>query len=123
MDGFNSIEKVNVYNFGVMVLKMLRGRKNLKRTLPEEDMHLLGLFKRKVEKEQLLGIVDKYNDDMQTHRAEVSDDEGSCVVSTNFTTPVVRRAIRAAGHQEEAIGAATYSFISINFIRTVITRI
>ncbi|KAL7185253.1 hypothetical protein ACSBR2_027223 [Camellia fascicularis] len=74
----NSIitKKVDVYNFGVMVLKMLCGQKNLNRSQPEEDMHylnrsqpeedmhLLGLFKRKVEEEQLLDIVDKYNDDM-----------------------------------------------------------
>ncbi|KAL7185258.1 hypothetical protein ACSBR2_027228 [Camellia fascicularis] len=40
----NSIltKKVDVYNFGVMVLKMLCGRKNLNRSLPEKDMHLLG---------------------------------------------------------------------------------
>ncbi|KAL7185272.1 hypothetical protein ACSBR2_027242 [Camellia fascicularis] len=41
------------------VITMMRGT---------PDMHLLGLFKRKAEEEKLLDIVDKYNDDMQTHR-------------------------------------------------------
>ncbi|KAI8008212.1 G-type lectin S-receptor-like serine/threonine-protein kinase SD2-5 [Camellia lanceoleosa] len=111
------------------------GHKNLDRSQPEEDMHLLSLFKRKVEKEQLLDIVDKYNDDMQIHREEVmkmmrvavwclqSDFsrrpsmsvvvkvlEGSVEVENNldynFTTPVVQRAIRVAGNQKGAIGAA-----------------
>ncbi|XP_028075037.1 G-type lectin S-receptor-like serine/threonine-protein kinase SD2-5 [Camellia sinensis] len=69
----NSIitEKVDVYSFGVVVLEILYGRKNLDRSQPEEDMHLLSLFKRKVEEKQLLNIVDKYNDDMQIHREEV----------------------------------------------------
>ncbi|KAL7185270.1 hypothetical protein ACSBR2_027240 [Camellia fascicularis] len=109
-------------------------RKNLDRSQPEEDMHLLSLFKRKVEEEQLLDIIDKYNDDMQMHREEVVEMmrvvvwylqsdfsmrpsmsvvvkflEGSVEVENNldynFTTPVVRRAIRVAGNQEDAIGA------------------
>ncbi|KAL7185254.1 hypothetical protein ACSBR2_027224 [Camellia fascicularis] len=53
--------------------------------------------------------------------------EGSIEVENNldysFTTPVVRRAIRVAGHQKEAIGATTYSFISINFIRTKVKKV
>ncbi|KAL7185271.1 hypothetical protein ACSBR2_027241 [Camellia fascicularis] len=60
-------EKVDVYSFGVVVLEMLCGRKNLDRSHPEEDMHLLDLFKRKAEEERLLDIVDKYNNDIQTH--------------------------------------------------------
>ncbi|KAL7185255.1 hypothetical protein ACSBR2_027225 [Camellia fascicularis] len=49
-------EKVDVYSFGVVVLEMLCGRKNLDRSQPEEDMHLLDLFKRKAEEERLLDI-------------------------------------------------------------------
>ncbi|XP_028101306.1 G-type lectin S-receptor-like serine/threonine-protein kinase SD2-5 [Camellia sinensis] len=64
-------EKVDVYSFGVVVLEMLCGRKNLDRSQPEKDMHLLDLFKMKAEYERFLDIVDKYNDDMQTHKAEV----------------------------------------------------
>ncbi|THG03019.1 hypothetical protein TEA_013149 [Camellia sinensis var. sinensis] len=134
-------EKVDVYSFGVVVLEMLCGRKILDRSQPEEDMHLLGLFKRKAKAEQLLDIVDKYNDDMQTHRAEVVEMMGvamwclqsdfsrrpsmSVVVKVlegfvdvennldyNITTPVVPRAITATGHQEDAIGDATPLFPS-----------
>ncbi|KAF5948319.1 hypothetical protein HYC85_014276 [Camellia sinensis] len=134
-------EKVDVYSFGVVVLEMLCGRKNLDRSQPEEDMHLLDLFKRKAEEERLLDIVDKYNDDMQTHRAEVVEMmrvavwclqsdfsrrpsmsvvvkvlEGSVDVQSNldysFTTPVATGAITVAGHQEDHIGAATPLFAS-----------
>ncbi|XP_028053938.1 probable receptor-like protein kinase At5g20050 [Camellia sinensis] len=124
-------EKVDVYSFGVVVLEMLCGRKNLDSSQPED---LLDLFKRKAEEEHLMDIVDKCNDDMQTHREEVvkmmrvavwclqSDFsrrpsmsvvvkvlEGSVEVENNlgydFTTPVVRRANRVAGNQEDATGA------------------
>ncbi|KAI8009055.1 G-type lectin S-receptor-like serine/threonine-protein kinase SD2-5 [Camellia lanceoleosa] len=113
---------------------MLCGRKNLDRSQPEEDMHLLSLFKRKAEEEQLLDIIDKYNDDMQIHREEVVEmmrvavwclqsdfsrrPSMSAVVKVleasvevennldyNFTIPVGRRAIRAVGNQVDAIGA------------------
>ncbi|KAK7818016.1 g-type lectin s-receptor-like serine/threonine-protein kinase [Quercus suber] len=42
-------------------------------TKPEEAMHLLGFFKEKLQKKQLLDLVDKYNEDMQLHGAEVVD--------------------------------------------------
>ncbi|KAL7219125.1 hypothetical protein ACSBR2_012241 [Camellia fascicularis] len=64
-------EKVDVYSFGVVVLEILCGRRNLDRSQPEEDMHLLSLFRRKAEEEQLLDIVDKYSEDMQLHGTEV----------------------------------------------------
>ncbi|KAL7215745.1 hypothetical protein ACSBR1_027814 [Camellia fascicularis] len=107
----NSIitEKVDVYSFGVV---------------------------RKAEEERLLDIVDKYNDDMQTNRAEVVEMmrvavwclqsdfsrrpsmsvvvkvlEGCIDVENNldynFTIPVIPRSIAAAGQQEYTTGAAT----------------
>ncbi|CAL5406760.1 unnamed protein product [Camellia sinensis] len=134
----NSIitEKVDVYSFGVVVLEMLCGRKNLDRSQPEEDMHLLSLFKRKAEEERLNDIVDKYNDEMQLHEAEVVEMmrvavwclqsdfskrpsmsvvvkvlEGSIDVEKNldynFTNPAIPRSIAAAGQQEHATSAAT----------------
>ncbi|THG14426.1 hypothetical protein TEA_021251 [Camellia sinensis var. sinensis] len=134
----NSIitEKVDVYSFGVVVLEMLCGRKNLDRSQPEEDMHLLNLFKRKAEEERLNDIVDKYNDEMQLHGAEVVEMmrvavwclqsdfskrpsmsvvvkvlEGSIDVEKNldynFTNPAIPRSIAAAGQQEHATSAAT----------------
>lgn len=39
-------EKVDVYSFGVVFLEILCGRKNIDRSQPEEEMHLLGLFKK-----------------------------------------------------------------------------
>ncbi|KAI8008210.1 G-type lectin S-receptor-like serine/threonine-protein kinase SD2-5 [Camellia lanceoleosa] len=104
-------------------------------------MHLLGLFKRKAKEERRLDIVDKYNDDMQTHRAEVVERmrvavwclqsdfsrrpsmsvivkvlEGSVDVQSNldysFRTPVAPRAITVAGKQEDRIAATTSLFAS-----------
>ncbi|KAL3717279.1 hypothetical protein ACJRO7_008799 [Eucalyptus globulus] len=58
-------EKVDVYSFGVVMLEIVCGRKIFDRSLDEEDMYLLSLFKRKAEEERLLDIVDKSSDDMQ----------------------------------------------------------
>ncbi|GKV23396.1 hypothetical protein SLEP1_g33131 [Rubroshorea leprosula] len=64
-------EKVDVYSFGIVVLEILCGRKNVERSLPEEDAHLVSLFKRKVEDGKLLDLVDKYNEEMQSNAVEV----------------------------------------------------
>ncbi|CAM8995805.1 unnamed protein product [Rhodiola kirilowii] len=64
-------EKVDVYSFGIVVLEILCGRKNLDRSQAEEEMHLLSLFKSKGEENLLLDLVDKCSEDMKVHSEEV----------------------------------------------------
>ncbi|KAL6328920.1 hypothetical protein AAG906_007210 [Vitis piasezkii] len=66
-------EKVDVYSFGVVLLEILCGRRNVDRSQPEEDMHLLGIFRRKANEGQVLDMVDKNSEDMQRHGAEVME--------------------------------------------------
>ncbi|KAF8006158.1 hypothetical protein BT93_K0463 [Corymbia citriodora subsp. variegata] len=66
-------EKVDVYNFGVVILEIVCGRKIFDRSLDEEDMDLLSLFKRKAEEEQLLDIADKSSNDMQLNGPQLLD--------------------------------------------------
>ncbi|WMV39441.1 hypothetical protein MTR67_032826 [Solanum verrucosum] len=66
-------EKVDVYAFGIVLLEILCGRKNLDWSqADEEDVHLLSVFRRKAEQEQLMDMVDK-NEDMQLHREAVTE--------------------------------------------------
>ena len=58
------IEKVDVYRFEVVLLEILCGMRNLDRSQPEEAMHLLDLFKKNIEEDQLLDLIDKYNEDI-----------------------------------------------------------
>ncbi|KAG8390795.1 hypothetical protein BUALT_Bualt01G0120700 [Buddleja alternifolia] len=62
-------EKVDVYSFGVVVLEILCGRKNFDQSKPEEERHLLSLFKRKAEEGRLLDLVE----DMQCNGAEIEE--------------------------------------------------
>ena len=64
-------EKVDVYSFGIVLLEILCGRRNFDHSQPEKAMHLLNLFKKNMEEDQLLDLVDKYSEDMQLHGAEV----------------------------------------------------
>ncbi|KAM3222408.1 G-type lectin S-receptor-like serine/threonine-protein kinase SD2-5 [Capsicum annuum] len=67
-------EKVDVYAFGIVLMEILCGRKNLDWSQDdEEDVHLLSLFRRKAEQEQLMDMVDKNNEDMQLHREAVTE--------------------------------------------------
>ncbi|TYI99672.1 hypothetical protein E1A91_A13G033200v1 [Gossypium mustelinum] len=64
-------EKADVYSFGIVVLEILCGRRNVDKSQQEEDMHLLRLFRRKQEEGQLLDLVDQCRDDMQSNATEV----------------------------------------------------
>ncbi|GKV23386.1 hypothetical protein SLEP1_g33121 [Rubroshorea leprosula] len=64
-------EKADVYSFGIVVLEILCGRKNVDRSLPEKDALLVSLFKRKVEDDQLLDLADECNEEMQSNTAEI----------------------------------------------------
>lgn len=67
-------EKVDVYAFGIVLLEVLCGRKNLDWSQADEDnVHLLSVFRRKVEQEKLIDMVDKNNEDMQLHREAVTE--------------------------------------------------
>ncbi|XVE54629.1 hypothetical protein DITRI_Ditri03aG0097300 [Diplodiscus trichospermus] len=64
-------EKVDVYSFGIVVLEILCGRKNVDPSQHEKDRHLLSVFRRKQEEGQLVDLVDKCSEDMQSNAAEV----------------------------------------------------
>ncbi|KAL3821392.1 hypothetical protein ACJIZ3_007297 [Penstemon smallii] len=64
-------EKVDVYSFGVVILEILCGRKNFEQSMLEEDRHLLSIFKRKAMEGQLLDLVDKCCEDMQSNGTRV----------------------------------------------------
>ncbi|KAH0653821.1 hypothetical protein KY289_031499 [Solanum tuberosum] len=66
-------EKVDVYAFGIVLLELLCGRKNLDRSQADEDVHLLCVFERKSEQQQLMDIVDKRNEHMQIHKEAVTE--------------------------------------------------
>ncbi|XP_009763890.1 G-type lectin S-receptor-like serine/threonine-protein kinase SD2-5 [Nicotiana tabacum] len=66
-------EKVDVYAFGIVLLEVLCGRKNLDLSQADDDVHLLSVFERKAEEELLMDMVDKTNEDMQRHKEEVTE--------------------------------------------------
>lgn len=62
-------EKADVYSFGIVVMEVVCGRKNLDRSQPEDCIHLLPIFMRKAEEGQLMDMVDRSNN-MQLYRPE-----------------------------------------------------
>ncbi|CAA2998286.1 G-type lectin S-receptor-like serine threonine-kinase SD2-5 [Olea europaea subsp. europaea] len=64
-------EKVDVYSFGIVILEILCGRRNFEKSEPEEERHLLSLFKTKAQNGQWLDLIDKHSEDMQSHGGEV----------------------------------------------------
>ncbi|KAF3645414.1 putative G-type lectin S-receptor-like serine/threonine-protein kinase SD2-5-like [Capsicum annuum] len=66
-------KKVYVYAFGIVLLEVLCGRKNLDPYQAYEDVHLLTVFERKADQQQLMDMVDKNNEEMQMHKEAVTE--------------------------------------------------
>lgn len=64
-------EKVDVYSFGIVVMEILCGRRNVDRyQAEEEEVHLLRVFTKKAGEGKLLELVDKSSEDMQLNGGE-----------------------------------------------------
>ncbi|XP_059665030.1 G-type lectin S-receptor-like serine/threonine-protein kinase SD2-5 [Cornus florida] len=63
--------KVDVYSFGIVLIEVVSGRRNLDRSRSESSKHLLGLLQRKAAEDQLLDIVEHLDDEVQGHREDV----------------------------------------------------
>ncbi|KAF8006162.1 hypothetical protein BT93_K0467 [Corymbia citriodora subsp. variegata] len=91
-------EKVDVYSFGVVILEIVCGRKIFDRSLDQEDMYLLSLFKRKAKEERLLDIVDKSSDDMQLngpHTVNMMRIAAWCLQGDHMRRPSMSMVIKA----------------------------
>ncbi|CAI9089143.1 OLC1v1023653C1, partial [Oldenlandia corymbosa var. corymbosa] len=64
-------EKVDVYSFGIVLLEIICGRKNVDWSRIEEDRHLLAVFKGKAEEGKLKELVDERSEDMHHNIEEV----------------------------------------------------
>ncbi|XP_020088346.1 G-type lectin S-receptor-like serine/threonine-protein kinase SD2-5 [Ananas comosus] len=64
-------EKVDIYSFGVVIMEIVCGRKNLDYSQPEESVHLISLLQEKVKANRLLDVVDCYDDDIKLNEGEV----------------------------------------------------
>lgn len=64
-------EKADIYSFGVVVMEIISGRKNLDTSRSEESIHLITLLEEKVKSDKLEDLIDKNCSDMQAHKQEV----------------------------------------------------
>lgn len=64
-------EKADIYSFGVVVLEILCGRKNLDHTQQEENVHLISVLKDKIRKNKLPEIIDRNIVFVELHLEEI----------------------------------------------------
>uniref|UniRef100_A0A0E0P723 Receptor-like serine/threonine-protein kinase n=1 Tax=Oryza rufipogon TaxID=4529 RepID=A0A0E0P723_ORYRU len=64
-------EKVDIYSFGVVLMEIISGRKNIDLSQPEESVQLINLLREKAQNDQLLDMIDKHSNDMVSHQEEV----------------------------------------------------
>uniref|UniRef100_A0A0E0DC72 Receptor-like serine/threonine-protein kinase n=1 Tax=Oryza meridionalis TaxID=40149 RepID=A0A0E0DC72_9ORYZ len=64
-------EKVDIYSFGVVLMEIISGRKNIDISQPEESVQLINLLREKAQNDQLIDMIDKHSNDMVSHQEEV----------------------------------------------------
>jgi serine/threonine protein kinase len=64
-------EKVDIYSFGVVVMEIVSGRKNLDYSQPQETVHLISILQEKARNDELEDLIDMNCDEMQIHKQEV----------------------------------------------------
>ncbi|KAF7034816.1 hypothetical protein CFC21_045782 [Triticum aestivum] len=64
-------EKADIYSFGVVVMEIISGRKNLDTSRSEESIHLITLLEEKVKSDRLVDLIDNSSNDMQAHKQDV----------------------------------------------------
>ncbi|CAL4978473.1 unnamed protein product [Urochloa decumbens] len=64
-------EKVDIYSFGVVVMEIITGRKNLDYSQPQENVHLISILQEKARNNQLEDLIDMNGDEMQIYKEEM----------------------------------------------------
>nr|CAE04682.2 OSJNBb0018A10.11 [Oryza sativa Japonica Group] len=57
--------------FGVVLMEIISGRKNIDISQPEEAVQLINLLREKAQNSQLIDMIDKHSNDMVSHQEEV----------------------------------------------------
>ncbi|KAK1663878.1 hypothetical protein QYE76_052037 [Lolium multiflorum] len=64
-------EKADIYSFGVVVMEVISGRKNIDTSRSEESIHLITLLEEKVKYGNLVDLIDKNSNDMHKREQDV----------------------------------------------------
>ncbi|KAJ1282104.1 hypothetical protein BS78_03G024500 [Paspalum vaginatum] len=63
-------ERVDIYSFGVVIMEIICGRKNLDYSQPQESVHLVSILQEKARDDQLEDLIDMNGGEMQNHKEE-----------------------------------------------------
>ncbi|XVF57932.1 hypothetical protein PTKIN_Ptkin07bG0022100 [Pterospermum kingtungense] len=116
-------EKVDVYSFGIVVLEILNGRKNVDRSQPEEEMHLLRLFTKKAGDGKLLELVDKCCEDMQSNGevVEMMRMAAWCLQADYTRKPSMRTVLDVLEVASDVEDNLSYDFLNLEAPRATAT--
>nr|GMD91322.1 G-type lectin S-receptor-like serine/threonine-protein kinase SD2-5 [Ipomoea batatas] len=91
-------EKVDVYSFGIVMLEIVCGRKNVDWDQAEEEVHLLSVLKRKIEEDKVGEMFDMYNKDLEVQKEEgieMMRIAGWCLQSEYTNRPSMSEVVKA----------------------------
>ncbi|CAN6242245.1 unnamed protein product [Urochloa humidicola] len=115
-------EKVDIYSFGVVVMEVICGRKNIDNSQPEESIQLINLLREKAQNNQLTDMIDKQSDDMAVHQEEVIQTMKLamwCLQNDSSRRPLMSTVVKVLEGTMTVEACIDYSFFSADPVLSI----
>lgn len=112
-------ERADVYSYGVVVLEVVFGRKNLDFSQPEESTPFIDMVKQKAEESQLFSLLHECSEDMQQNAEDIDDIVKvalCCLHAESTRRPSMSMVVKflEGGMTLEAIGDFSVAILTMN---------